>query len=153
MEVGIIFKNRILDVIFIAWSLAQGFKILAHLVLNKEFKVSLLWATGGMPSSHSATVTSLATSVGLIKGFSGVEFAIAASFASVVMYDAAGIRQAAGKQAERINKIIEKLYKNINAPTGNEKKLKELLGHTPTEVFAGAILGIVVAFLLKGYIA
>ena len=152
MEIGILFNNRILDIIFISWSLAQGIKIITHLILKKRFKVSLLWATGGMPSSHSATVTALATSVGLIKGFSGVEFALAASLASIVMYDAAGIRQAAGKQAEIINQIIEKFYKNTNVPSGSEKKLKELLGHTPIEVFAGAILGIVVAFLMKGYI-
>ena len=104
-----------------------------------------------MPSSHSATVVGMATSVGLIDGFSSVTFAVAAGVASVVMYDAAGVRRAASRQAVVLNQIIQNLFSND--PALNKGKLKELLGHTPTEVFAGAALGIAVSCGLRWWIS
>ena len=101
-----------------------------------------------MPSSHSAGVISVATSVGLITGFDSVEFAIATALALIVMYDAAGVRRAAGKIAATLNKIKDEFYKHNTAAAG--ERLKELLGHTPFEVFAGALLGAVCA--LGGHI-
>lgn len=152
MKSGIIFNNRVLDVIFIAWALAQGYKVLTEVVTKKKLDFSTIWGTGGMPSSHSSTVTSLATSVGLINGFNSVEFAIAATFMGIVMYDAAGIRRAAGKQAGIINRLLEKIHNSPYVTGVQEEKLKELLGHTPLEVLVGGILGIIVAFLMKSYL-
>lgn len=99
-----------------------------------------------MPSSHSAGVMGLSTAVGLIRGFDSIEFAIALGYAFIVMYDAAGVRRAAGKQAACLNKIIMDLYKQDLQEAGG--KLKELLGHTPMQVFAGAIFGIAYAFFM-----
>ncbi len=151
MEAGILFGNRIADVVFIAWFIAQFYKVLSCLINEKKLDIRRMWGTGGMPSSHSSTVTSLATSVAIVEGTSSTLFAIALIFSGVVMYDAAGIRRAAGKQAGVLNKIVEKLAHKIEEKIHDET-LKELLGHTPFEVLIGGILGIVVAFLMKGYL-
>ena len=98
-----------------------------------------------MPSSHSSTVTALCVAVGLTDGFQSSVFAVSFILALVVMYDAAGVRRAAGQQAKILNKIVEDWGKTNYRDT--EKKLKELLGHTPVEVFAGALLGIAIALL------
>lgn len=129
----------------LAWFIAQLLKVIHTIVKNKKIDFRRFIGSGGMPSSHSSFVTSLATSVGLDKGFAGSEFAIAAVFALVVMYDAAGVRRAAGQQAKILNKIVEEWERADFAMT--DKRLKELLGHTPKEVFAGAILGILIALL------
>ncbi|MGL6065290.1 MAG: divergent PAP2 family protein [Fusobacteriaceae bacterium] len=152
MKIGIIFNNRILDVVFISWALAQLYKILAEIVVDKKLNLKTLWSTGGMPSSHSSTVTALSTSIGLIHGFSGSYFAISMIFSGIVMYDAAGIRRAAGKQAGIINRLLDKIPHNPYLTGVREERLKELLGHTPFEVVVGAILGIIVAFFFKGYL-
>lgn len=152
MDNGIFLGNRVLDVVFISWALAQGYKVLIEIYTSKTFKLSTLWGTGGMPSSHSSTVTSLATSIGLIQGFKSTEFAIAAVVAGIVMYDASGIRRAAGKQAGIINRLLEKFHNNSLITGVQEEKLKELLGHTPFEVLVGAILGILIAFLFRNYL-
>ncbi|MGL5123446.1 MAG: divergent PAP2 family protein [Fusobacteriaceae bacterium] len=152
MKLGIIFNNRILDVVFIAWALAQAYKILTEFVVDKKISLSTIWTTGGMPSSHSSTVTALSTSIGLIYGFSGSNFAIAMIFSGIVMYDAAGIRRAAGKHAGIINRLLDKIPHNPYLTGVREEKLKELLGHTPFEVVVGAILGVIVAFFFKGYL-
>ena len=106
----------------------------------------LFTTTGGMPSSHSAGVMGLSTAVGLIKGFDSIEFAIALGYAFIVMYDAAGVRRAAGKQAACLNKIIMDLYNQDLQEAGG--KLKELLGHTPMQVLVGALYGVAYAFLM-----
>lgn len=130
----------------IANQAAQWFKTIRLAYKSRSFNISMLLASGGMPSSHSSTVTALATSAGLVAGFSSVEFAIACCVAIVVMYDAAGVRRAAGKQAKILNQLIQSVF----SPEHNfsKEKLKEFLGHTPKEVFAGATLGIVIAILL-----
>ncbi len=127
--------------------MAQWIKTAIVAFRKKKFNLSILFSTGGMPSSHSSTVVGLATSVGLIKGFSSVEFAIATCFSTIVMYDAAGVRRAASRQAVVLNQIIQNLFHNN--PEMNKGKLKELLGHSPTEVIAGAWLGIVVSIAFR----
>ena len=99
-----------------------------------------------MPSSHSAGVIALSMTVGYNEGLNSIPFAIALGYAFVVMYDAAGIRRSAGKIAATMNRVIEEFY--AHRPTAAGDKLKELLGHTPFEVFMGAILGIVVSYVI-----
>lgn len=129
----------------ISWFAAQVIKVITSLVQNKRFDFRRFVGSGGMPSSHASFVTSLAAAVGLEEGFGGTEFAICAVFALVVMYDAAGVRRAAGQQARILNKLMEKWEKSDFSDT--DKHLKELLGHTPKEVFVGALLGITIAVL------
>ena len=134
------------EVIFTAFSgilTAQIIKCIVFIIVKRKIDLILFTTTGGMPSSHSAGVMSLSTAVGLINGFSSVEFAIALGFACIVMYDAAGVRRAAGKQAACLNKIIMDVYKQDLAEAGG--KLKELLGHTPMQVFVGAAYGVLYA--------
>lgn len=151
MKEGIFLNNRILDVVFIAWFIAQFYKVVATIVYDKSFNIRRLWETGGMPSSHSSTVSALTTSIGIVYGLSSPIFAITIIFSSIVMYDAAGIRRAAGKQAGVINQMLEKFTAKIGEKIHDEK-LKELLGHTPFEVLVGCILGIIIAFLFKSYL-
>jgi len=123
-------------------AMAQILKVLFDRWRTKSWTKALFFSTGGMPSSHSALSMAVATSIGINEGFGTPIFALAAVLALVVMHDAAGIRRAAGKQAEAINFLFSKLEdQGIKLDT----KLKELLGHRPIEVFAGAILGLVVA--------
>ncbi len=129
----------------IAWFTAQVIKVITSLIQDKRFDFRRLVGSGGMPSSHASFVTSLATSVGIIEGFSSTDFAICTVFALVVMYDAAGVRRAAGQQARILNKLLEDFEKSDFSQS--DKHLKELLGHTPKEVFVGALLGIAIALL------
>lgn len=126
--------------------IAQTVKIITVGFKKKTFKWTILFATGGMPSSHSSTVTSMATSVGLIDGFDSTNYALAVCFATVVMFDAAGLRRNASKQAMVLNRMIKELL----SPESNVSrvKLKEFLGHTPTEVLVGALLGVAVSVAL-----
>ena len=141
------------EVILVAFSgivTAQIIKFLLHLIIKRSMDLRLFTTTGGMPSSHSAGVMGLSTAVGLIKGFDSIEFAIALGYAFIVMYDAAGVRRAAGKQAACLNKMMEDFYHHDLQSVGG--KLKELLGHTPFEVFVGAIFGICFAYLFHWFI-
>ena len=136
------------EVLFISLTvpvIAQIIKFLLHLLMDKKVDFRLFTTTGGMPSAHSACVVGLSTTVGLLRGFNSVEFAIAMGQALVVMYDAAGLRRAAGRQAACLNRILDDFYKHEIQAIGG--KLKELLGHTPIEVFAGAILGVIIAII------
>ena len=139
------FSNSVLWTAAIAWAIAQGIKILLTLINEKRFDFTRITGTGGMPSSHSAFTVALAVSIGIGEGFNSAMFAVSAAFAIVVMYDATGIRRSAGQQAVILNRIVEKIGKEDITETG--KKLKELLGHTPIQVFAGAILGVAVAIV------
>ncbi len=127
--------------------IAQVLKTSIHALQHKQPDLRMLFTTGGMPSSHSASVVAMATSVGLIEGFSSISFALAATLAIIVMYDSAGVRQAAGKQARVLNSIVKELLSAEHTLSG--AKLKELLGHSPKEVLAGAILGILVSYGLR----
>lgn len=143
-DFGQIFDNRVLLVALIACLVAQLSKLLVELTKNRKFNLRVLVTTGGMPSSHSALVAALATGVGQTLGWASPEFAIATIFAVIVMYDAAGVRQAAGKQARILNQIIDELFEGKDF---NEERLKELLGHTPFQVIVGLILGIFISYL------
>lgn len=140
-----IISNPILQTAFIAWFAAQLIKIILTLIKERRFDFTRLFGSGGMPSSHAAFTVSLAVSIGFYEGFNSVMFALAAAFSIVVMYDATGVRRSAGEQAAILNKIVEKLGREHISQTG--KMLKELLGHTPIQVFTGALLGILVAIL------
>lgn len=123
---------------------AQLLKFIGHFIKTKKVDFQVLATTGGMPSSHTAGVISLSTTVGFICGFDSVEFAIALGYSLVVMYDAAGLRRSTGKIAACLNKIRDDFYANGQMPT---ERLKELLGHTPFEVFVGALLGLYIAYV------
>jgi uncharacterized protein len=146
---GNIFHNRVLMVALTACFSAQGVKLLVELLRHRKLNVRVLVETGGMPSSHSALVTALATEVGLERGWSSLEFAIATVFAFIVMYDAAGVRQAAGKQARILNQMIEELFAGDHHLT--ETRLKELLGHTPVQVIVGAAFGVFISLLARAW--
>jgi acid phosphatase family membrane protein YuiD len=120
-------------------------KLFVELIKNKKVNVRSLFTTGGMPSAHSALVTALAASVGQTVGWGSAEFAIATIFAIIVMYDAAGVRQAAGKQARILNQMIDELFQEDSK--FSEDRLKELLGHTPVQVIVGSILGIAISWI------
>ena len=134
---------EILTAAFLAAFLAQSTKVITYIIIHRSLNFKIFTTTGGMPSSHSAFVIAMATSTGLIDGFLSTTFALATGIALIVMYDAAGLRRAAGKMAAALNKIVDHVY---NVPT--IEKLKELLGHTPVEVFIGAILGILVGYFV-----
>lgn len=139
-----LWSNKCLWIPVITWFVVQTMKVIVELVQNKKLDVRRWWGSGGMPSSHSALVCSLATSIGLTEGVGSAMFALSIAFAAVVMYDASGVRRAAGKQAKIINQLIESEGKNINV----QEKLIELLGHTPLEVYVGAAVGIAMATIL-----
>ncbi len=139
-----IFRNKIFMTMLSAWIIAQVIKVMIGVIRQKRFDFRWLVGTGGMPSSHAAGAACLATSIGIHNGFDSVYFALAAAFAIVVMFDAQGVRRATGKQARILNKITEDIYWQGRI---RESRLRELIGHTPVEVLAGAILGIAIAFL------
>jgi len=139
--------NYILNVAILAFLTAQLAKIVIELLVHKKISFSRIMGSGGMPSSHAATVVALATSVGGICGTGSPEFAIAVIFALVVMYDALNIRRAAGEQAKRINYLMQN-WQHVNTPEAFERQLKELLGHTPFQVLVGALLGLAFGLLM-----
>lgn len=128
----------------IAWTIAQGLKVFTTYAVERRFDMKMVMASGGMPSSHSALVIALTVSVALLHGCSGPLFPVCLGFSLIVMYDATGVRYHAGMQAEVLNVIVADLFQGHPV---SEKKLKELLGHTPSQVGAGAMLGAVVAYL------
>lgn len=177
---NIIFSNPLINVCFISWASAQIIKTILHWFSNGNLNLERLTGAGGMPSSHSALVVSLTIATARIEGFSSSLFAITFAFAAVVMYDAMGVRRAAGEQAKTLNKLItsyqdfwnilknqpildfdddddgdedeiEDLDNDVNGisqdKNGRNRKLKEFLGHTPLEVMAGALLGILIAMI------
>lgn len=146
MEFGILLHNQVLNVSVAACLIAQVIKAIVDIVRNGKINIKTLFSTGGMPSAHSALVGALATGVCIQSGWESNEFAIASLFAAIVMYDAAGVRQAAGKQARILNQIIDELFQEGH--TLNEERLKELLGHTPMQVVVGLALGIGIAVLV-----
>ena len=141
---GNIWGNKCLWIPIITWFVVQTLKVIIELIHYKKLNIRRWWGSGGMPSSHSALVCSLATAIGLTEGFDSAIFALSIAFASVVMYDASGVRRAAGKQAKILNQLIESQGKDINV----QEKLIELLGHTPLEVYVGATIGILLATIL-----
>lgn len=138
-------NNQVLITGLFAWLFGQGLKLPFDYLLNKNWNWRILFSPGGMPSSHSALVTSVALSIGLQEGFGSSLFALAFALAVIVIYDAAGVRRQAGIHAERINEIMKDFLESRNFPEG---ELKEVLGHTTFEVIAGIILGILITFVV-----
>ena len=145
MEViGEILKNKYIVIPLLLWFCIQIFKVIYDLITTKKFNFKRIMGAGGMPSSHSAVVVGLATLIGKYEGINTPIFAIALIFSFVVMYDAAGVRRAAGKQASVLNKIVQTPgLSNIEV----HEKLLEALGHTPLQVFVGALIGIVAGLI------
>jgi acid phosphatase family membrane protein YuiD len=142
-EIGYqLFHNKILVTTLLSWIIAQTIKVIIGVFRQKKFDFRWFIGTGGMPSSHTAGATCLATAIGLTEGFDSVYFALAASFAIVVMFDAQGVRRASGKQAQILNKIMDDIYWQGKIKEG---RLRELIGHTPIEVIAGFLLGVTIA--------
>ncbi len=144
-----LFRNNGLEVLFLGVTAAfwaQVLKLFTFAFVDKRFNFKIFTTTGGMPSAHSAGVMAVSTTVGLIDGFTSVVFAVSFAFAMVTMYDAAGLRRAAGKTAACLNRMMDDFYKHDVQAIGG--KLKELLGHTPFEVFVGAALGIIYSWLM-----
>ena len=136
--------NKYIYVPLMLWFVIQLYKLIYDLCTTKKFNFKRIMGAGGMPSSHSAVVTSLATLVGKYNGVDSAIFAIALIMACVVMYDACGVRRAAGKQAKVLNEIVNTPgLSNIEV----QGKLQEALGHTPTQVFVGAIIGIIAGLI------
>lgn len=130
--------------------IAQIIKFFIFTIKTRKINFKIFTTTGGMPSSHSAGVMGLSTAVGIIEGYDSIAFAMALGFALITMYDAAGVRRAAGKTAACLNRMMEDYYKHDVQAIGG--KLKELLGHTPFEVYMGALLGIALAYYFHFYI-
>lgn len=139
------FQNKVLWTTLIAWIVAQGIKMFVAFRRQGRFDLKLFLGAGGMPSAHSAGVSALAAAVGLQMGFHTAAFAVALMFALVTMFDAQGVRRSVGRQAILLNRIIDEVYLKGQISEG---RLKELLGHTPIEVIAGAAVGCVTAILL-----
>lgn len=140
-----ILDNHILLIALTACLVAQMLKLVVEFARHGKVNFRTLVETGGMPSAHSALVTALAAGVGQTSGWATGEFAVATVFAMIVMYDAAGVRQAAGQQARILNQIVDELFQENGE--FNEARLKELLGHTPFQVIVGSILGVAVSWL------
>ncbi|MEG1487012.1 divergent PAP2 family protein [Lactococcus sp.] len=141
-----ILHNQILLTAIVSWAIAQLIKIGIELIRTHRINWQLIFATGGMPSSHSSLVVALATATGLRQGFDSPLFAVATVLAFVVLYDAQGIRRQAGNQARIINRMLQNVE---NAGIKVDKNLKELLGHTPIQVLGGTLLGIIVALIMN----
>lgn len=140
-----VFDNRILMAALVAWLVAQVGKTLYECIRYRHIKLSRLVSSGGMPSSHSALVTGLATSTARVVGIASPAFAIAAVLAAVVMYDAAGVRRAVSIQARILNQMIDEAFQG--KPFA-EQRLRELIGHTPVQVLVGALVGVGIALLM-----
>lgn len=134
--------NKVLMTTVFAWLITQSIKLVIGIIRHKKFDFRWFLGSGGMPSSHAAGASCLATAIGIEKGFNSAYFALAVSFAIVVMFDAQGVRRSTGKQARILNKIMEDIYWQGKI---QEIRLRELIGHTPIEVIVGLLLGIIIA--------
>jgi acid phosphatase family membrane protein YuiD len=140
------FVYKYLTIPFVSWAMAQALKFLIDLIVRKKIDYTRLFGSGGMPSSHSAFVVSLSTVIGIGTGFDSALFGVTLAFSLIVMYDAAGVRRAAGKQAKVLNRMFQ--HNREKGEFHLEEDLKELIGHTPVEVIAGALLGLAISVLL-----
>lgn len=135
-------RNEVLIIGLVAWFLAQFFKVPIEYIRTRRRNWALWFSSGGMPSSHSALMTSVTLSVGLFQGFNTPLFALAFALSMIVIYDATGVRREAGRHAEKINILINELF---SGQPISDKQLKEVIGHTPAQVLAGILLGVVVS--------
>lgn len=139
-----LYRNKIFMTTLCAWFIAQTIKVIMGVLREKRFDFRWFVGTGGMPSSHAAGASCLATALGMKYGFDTPYFALGAAFAIVVMFDAQGVRRATGRQARILNKLMEDIYWRGRI---RENRLRELVGHTPLEVIAGFLLGVVIAIV------
>lgn len=146
-----LFANKILISAVTGWCVAQVLKTLIHLFFTKKFVAERLVGSGGMPSSHSATVCALATSACIQYGAQSFEFAVALILAIIVMYDAMGVRRETGIQARILNEMMT-VFADMGSDMSPQDKLKEFVGHSPLQVAVGALLGIAIAFAVNGMI-
>lgn len=150
---GFEFYNTGYEALFcglISASIAQLIKVITYLYTHKKINFKIFTTTGGMPSSHTAGVIALSTSVALIEGLSSIVFAVSLGFSLVIMQDAAGLRRAAGKTAATLNRLVDEFVQK-NQEVKPYAALKELLGHTPLEVFCGMVLGIIIPFVVHNF--
>ncbi|MCB9757572.1 MAG: divergent PAP2 family protein [Candidatus Omnitrophica bacterium] len=136
--------HKILFITLVVWAITQTIKVALGVIVERRFDFRWFIGTGGMPSSHAAGVTALAVLCGLNVGFNSVAFALASVFALVTMFDAQGVRRATGHQAEVLNKIVDDIYRHGNIEVN---RLKELIGHTPFQVFVGSLIGFLLAVI------
>ncbi len=136
--------HKILFITLLVWAIAQSIKVVLGVIVERRFNFRWFIGTGGMPSSHAAGVVALATLCGLCVGFQSIAFALSAVFALITMFDAQGVRRATGQQAEVLNKIVDDIYRHGNIEIN---RLKELIGHTPFQVFVGALIGFLLAVI------
>ncbi|MCF7869967.1 MAG: divergent PAP2 family protein [Candidatus Omnitrophica bacterium] len=139
-----VFDNQVLWITLLSWAIAQGIKIIIGLARGKKFNFYWVLRTGGLPSAHSAAVVALAVALGKELGFQSPFFAFSVIFALITMFDAQTWRRSIGVQARILNKIMEDFHEGRKL---KEKRMKELVGHTPVEIFAGALIGIIVAIV------
>ncbi|MED9903150.1 MAG: divergent PAP2 family protein [Lachnospiraceae bacterium] len=142
-----LFQNKILICAVAGWCVAQVLKTLIHMFFTKKFVAERLVGSGGMPSSHSATASALATATCLAFGPQSFEFAISLILAIIVMYDAMGVRRETGIQAKVLNEMLE-IFSDMGSDMSPQDKLKEFVGHTPLQVLTGAVLGIFIAITM-----
>lgn len=140
-----LFHNEVIKCSVTAWFTAQFIKVILTFVVEKEIKWERIHGSGGMPSAHTATIVAASTAIGLVDGFQSTLFGFSLIMSFIVMYDASGVRRSVGKQARLLNNIIQDLQ---NHKFLGEERLKELIGHKPTEVAAGALLGIILSNIL-----
>lgn len=149
---GSIFENVVFIAAASGWLIAQVLKTLIHMLFTKKFVAERLIGSGGMPSSHSSTVCAMTTAACIIYGAQSFEFAISLILALIVMYDAMGVRRETGIQAKLINEMMDAFAEMGNNNLSPDEKLKEFVGHTPLQVLAGAILGILIALLICSFL-
>ena len=141
-------SNYVLNVALLAWFCAQALKTILHLIKTKKLRMERMVGAGGMPSAHSASVSAMTIAISKSVGFSSPLFAISFLLAAIVMYDAMGVRRAAGEHAKVINMMVRRGATGVSYKPKNNRELKEFLGHTPFEVLGGALLGILIALVV-----
>ena len=146
--VELLLSNKILITGLVAWCVSQVLKTLIVLIVHKEFRVERLFGDGGIPSSHSSTVTAVMVMTGIVEGWDSPLFAVAFFLAIIVMHDAMGVRLETGKQAKVINDLTDFIETMVGQDLTPEDKLKELVGHTPLQVLSGFVLGVIIAILM-----
>lgn len=139
------YVHLVMVISFVAWFTAQTLKVVGGVIRDKRLDLRFFIRSGGMPSAHTALVTSLATSIGVLEGLDSVLFAFSVVFAGIVMYDAAGVRQSVSKQSVILNRILQELREH--RPQDIQHDVRELIGHTPFQVFTGGLLGISMAMV------
>ena len=132
----------------VSWLASSILKIPIYLMMHRKLNIMLAFGTGGMPSSHAATMTGTTLAIGLFSGFDNPAFAIAVAISMIVIYDAAGVRREAGYHAEALNRLLDDWFLITKVPQAEQKKYKEMLGHTPVEVVGGVLTGLVTALVM-----